>query len=609
MMRLKISKRLFLFCILGLLLSFPSVSGGKEADYDLANMIRMNPDFSTYPDASGIVWLHRVAHNEIAPDKTERKVLWVILGRKGISERWLRWNIPNPCGGTAEVTEAAVYEFPSGRKAAELRPESVLQGDVPMNVVSFDSLPEQFILVISWKESLENVTDGLVWLQDELPIWESVVSASVFSINSFFYTADMDNRPQLQKTGDKTVYNWRFINRKGLQFPSLRVQDREALCFSSLRGEDKFKSLLMKNDPLSAAAYPAMPSRIEAKGKDLKSGAAFVLTWLFEQPELVLPEGASRSMPSQGPWTRVEKILLARAWLGRLGVNTRLYWSLPYDPDTDAPVSAGVLTSPILEVLPGGKAPAKGKTGFFYDLSSKPQPEKTSPLLGGRTVYGLSSEGTLTSIKIPESKAAENRLTVNFDLKLTSDGFIGGEMRVKAKNAWQDFLFCGKKDELALKALLEKSFPRSTRIKNIALKEGKQDSELSMTLDNTSGIMSAAGESMLASMPPFIPSWLSELMNSSGAIKMAFPFMIDVKVNVSLPNNTEKVFLPSDVAKTPGDIGYFDSYKLIKNRKLTAEAQCRVLKSFISDDNLMDLKRAVAQLQTFMTRPLPLKLK
>ena len=36
--------------------------GASAQDYDLSRMRQMNPDFSTYPDAQGIVWLKQVSY-------------------------------------------------------------------------------------------------------------------------------------------------------------------------------------------------------------------------------------------------------------------------------------------------------------------------------------------------------------------------------------------------------------------------------------------------------------------------------------------------------------------------------------------------------------------
>ena len=78
----------------------------------------------------------------------ERTHLWVLLGRSGLEERWLNWDIPNPPGGTARVLEAGVYAFDSGRKIADVLPAERDQGGVTMRSVRFEGLPETFILVL-----------------------------------------------------------------------------------------------------------------------------------------------------------------------------------------------------------------------------------------------------------------------------------------------------------------------------------------------------------------------------------------------------------------------------------------------------------------------------
>ena len=89
----------------------------------------------------------------------ERTHLWVLLGRNGLEERWLNWDIPNPPGKNARVLEAGVYAFDSGRKIADVLPAERDQGGVTMRSVRFEGLPETFILVLCWQDSLpENLS-------------------------------------------------------------------------------------------------------------------------------------------------------------------------------------------------------------------------------------------------------------------------------------------------------------------------------------------------------------------------------------------------------------------------------------------------------------------
>ena len=88
---------------LGIFFLCPPPAGASVPEYDLARMRQVNPDFSTYPDARGIVWLKRVSCGPAPDGGMERTHLWVLLGRSGLDKRWLDWDIPNPPGGTARI--------------------------------------------------------------------------------------------------------------------------------------------------------------------------------------------------------------------------------------------------------------------------------------------------------------------------------------------------------------------------------------------------------------------------------------------------------------------------------------------------------------------------
>ena len=68
--------------ILGIFLEIfflcPPPAGASVPEYDLARMRQVNPDFSTYPDARGIVWLKRVSRRTSPEPKsrTPRFMAW-----------------------------------------------------------------------------------------------------------------------------------------------------------------------------------------------------------------------------------------------------------------------------------------------------------------------------------------------------------------------------------------------------------------------------------------------------------------------------------------------------------------------------------------------------
>ena len=60
----------------------------ETSGYNLQRMKHMNPDFTTYPEAAGIIWLKRVTYTRSESGGMDITRLYVILGRRGLSAKW-----------------------------------------------------------------------------------------------------------------------------------------------------------------------------------------------------------------------------------------------------------------------------------------------------------------------------------------------------------------------------------------------------------------------------------------------------------------------------------------------------------------------------------------
>ena len=74
--------------------------------FNLTRMKEMNPDFTTYPEANGIIWHKKVTYERSKSGGIDITRLYVILGRRGLSSKWLTWNIQTPAKGSAEILNA-----------------------------------------------------------------------------------------------------------------------------------------------------------------------------------------------------------------------------------------------------------------------------------------------------------------------------------------------------------------------------------------------------------------------------------------------------------------------------------------------------------------------
>ena len=77
----------------GMLPAFVKPSGNftqtAEPEYDLSRMKQVNPDFTTYPETNGIIWLKHALISRSDTGGMEVTRLYVILGRRGLGGRWL----------------------------------------------------------------------------------------------------------------------------------------------------------------------------------------------------------------------------------------------------------------------------------------------------------------------------------------------------------------------------------------------------------------------------------------------------------------------------------------------------------------------------------------
>ena len=300
---------LFAACALLLLSVFlPAANAADEPpfpEFDVARMRQLNPDFTTFPEEHGIVWLRQSTFARAKDGGMERKNLWVILGRSGLDERWRTWNIPTPEGGRADILEAAVYSFETGAKIRDVSPAA--NPDRGITTLRFEDLPETFVLAVAWRDVApkELSFEGLVWIQESLPVWESIVEVSVPPAQQMAFRSFPGNlEPVVERGPQETLYTWRVVNASPFSQRGLVRGRRSGLAFSVRRGETGMVSLM--RDAVGGQLPPPPAAALEGVGKSREEGARRLHSWLYQEPVLTLPERALRASPGEGPWTRRE---------------------------------------------------------------------------------------------------------------------------------------------------------------------------------------------------------------------------------------------------------------------------------------------------------------
>ena len=566
-----------------------SFTEAEGVEYDLSRMKQMNPDFTTYPEAAGIIWLKHSVYSSHKNGGAEIARLYVILGRRGLGSKWLHWNIPVPADGSAEVIEADIYDFASLAKIGSASQEEDTQAGIIR--VNFQALPETFIIVMSWKEHLPSKlsVEGLCWFQEELRVWESIVE--VYSGESMAYKTFPDFvSPETQKLTGETLSTWRRINLEPYSTAGeLARLQRSGVAFSTRRGTGG--ALGAVKDAESLAKLPADSEALAGFKRSKADGAVRLADYLRNRETIELAEGSPRKIPASGALTQREKAILAKSWLEAQKVSASLVWQLPFEPDENSPLCDAMFFSPVLNV--------SGIKGIeFDDLTS-------AKLLEGAKVFGVSPEGRITTMRVPSSKAADNRLSAVMDLKLNEHGQLSGTVKVTLRGAWGALMLGNNPTNGTARGALLSLFPGLTNYKDVAVKNVKGVPELSFTIENKPGV-GGTGRGVLAILPFFEPVAMRKLGGYEAPVEMAFPFVIDQNITLGFQKNASQALVSGKTAKNPDKINYSDSY-VNRRHRLIADARFELNMTSISAGNMSLLRRHLDNWRAFSARQIPVR--
>ena len=272
-----------------------SFTEAEDIEYDLQRMKQMNPDFTTYPEAAGIIWLKHSVYSSHKDGGTEAARLYVILGRRGLESKWLNWNIPIPADGSAEVLEADIYDFMSLAKTGSASQNEDSQAGIIR--VNFQGLPDTFILAVSWKETLPSQlsVEGMCWFQEDLRVWESIVD--VYSPQKIAYRTFPDIRsPEVVEDINEISYNWRRINLEPyVQDGELARVQRSGVVFGARRGTSGVAAII--KDAELSGNIPPDGEAVSGFKRNKRDGTLRLLDWLSSREEIELAEGSPRKIP------------------------------------------------------------------------------------------------------------------------------------------------------------------------------------------------------------------------------------------------------------------------------------------------------------------------
>lgn len=558
-------------------------------EYNLSRMKQMNPDFTTYPEAAGIVWLKQTVIARSDSGGTDITRLYVVLGRRGLGGKWLNWNIPVPAQGSAEILEARAYDFNSLAEIAEASTQEDSRAGIIH--VNFQGLPETFILAVCWKESLPSQlsVEGLCWFQEDLRVWESIVE--VYSPQKIAYRTFPDIRsPEVTEDINEIAYNWRRINLEPyVQDGELARVQRAGVVFGTRRGTSGATGI-MKDVELSGN-IPADGEAVSGFKRSKRDGTLRLLEWLSSREEIELAEGSPRKIPANGVLTREEKVIVARSWLAGQKVDVSLAWLIPFEPDDSSPLCAGMFANPVLDV--------QGVKGVdFHDM--------TDPkLLAGAKIFAVNSEGRFFSRRIPSSKSGDNRLSAIMELQLDENGLMNGTVRVLLRGAWGALMLGNNPTDGRARGALLSLFPGLTNYKDVKYRSVKGVPEISFRLENKPGV-GGTGRGILAILPFFEPVAMRKLGGYEAPVEVMFPFVVDQNITLGFPKNASQALVDNKIAKNPDKINYTENYTNRRHR-LLADSRFELNMSSVTSGNMPLLQRHLDSWRAFSSRHIPIR--
>ncbi len=566
--------------------SFPDEDDGS---YNLSRMKQMNPDFTTYPEAQGIIWLKHDTFSRSEDGGTEVTRLYVILGRQGLGGKWLNWNIPIPEKGSTKILEANVYDFNTLAKIGTASTNE--DNEAGVMAVNFAGLPGTFIIALSWRESLpEQLSiEGVSWFQEKLRVWEAILE--IYSPQKLSYTTFPDRRsPETEELGNDTAYTWRRINVEPYsKAGELSRTQRAGAVFGTRQGNSGLAGML--KDAENAGSITAPSEALSEFKRSKKDGASRLITWLSSQPEITLADGSPRRIPSSGAWTRREKVLLAKYWLNAQKVDTSICWKLPFEPDDRTPVCPAMFYDPVLDVQ-------NVKGVEFNDMGD-------TALLAGAKVYAPNADGRLISRRIPSSKSSENRLSAVMNLKLSEQGTLNGDIRVILRGGWSALLLGNNPTDGMARGAVLSLFPGLADFHNVKYRNVKGTPEISLSITNKHGI-AGSNRGILAIPPVFEPVSMRKLANYEPPVEIIFPFIVEQNITIELPKNAKEALVSGKTSRNPDKINYSDN-AISKRHRLELTSRFELNMQTVSSGNMALLRRNLDSWHAFSTRLIPVR--
>lgn len=537
-------ERVLALVLLFTLLGVGGVWGASASEDPLGPEVRrlareVPPESGT---ASGLVWQRWAEYELRADGALARRSRWIVELAAGTSEAWRLWEIPVPVGGSAELLACGLYDARTGRFLAPLSAES---GDVGGLVALRMRVPrhENAVVALEYLQIFPrrmNV-DDVVWLGMDLPQWEQVITVRTPKGSPLFWKGVDAPEPEISDEGPQDTYVWRMVNRPAWSGLGLLAQGRPVLTFSLRKGA--YEAL----NPLEyLGSSLGLPEPGGAFARALRSGnrtaAGEKLLALMNVPSTLLegaPWDAVRApdaIPSEGPWTSWERVLLLHRWLPRAGWHTTLWWLPVLDLGDDAPATSRTWLRPVLEV----KAPGGG--AFFWDVGQNVARGEMPSTLWGATLFRR--EGARAERRETGGGALDaHRFSVEWTLSLDQEGVARGSLDVTLRGGWVG-LFAPQGVPDAAAVLERLQWPVALRPALGKAERSTYDYGYRFSFPVTVPLGIPGSGRVLVRFPGVDIPWTADLRNAPTPVILRFPFVLEQRFSLALPPGYHALDLP-----------------------------------------------------------------
>ena len=562
----------------------------SEPRIDLMAMVQECPHFVSYPGYDGVIWLKRHTYQIDANGSMSVTTVWVILGKSEIESKWLNWNIEIPKGGDAEIYEASLYDPGSLTQIEKIDPQRRGNGWH----VNYRYVPEEFIIVLSYRQTFAHsiFIQGMVWLNESLPIWEHSIIANVETGRDFEYETNAGIEPRIISDGGFDIYQWMIVNQTPSISHSLRTDSQVWLAFGNRQPLSGFVKLL---ENYEKTPVPTPPSNVEAW---LKKGAYQpFFNWLHEQETDDSTNRIRDSIPETAPWSKWEKSIIASSWINRfVSGSCRLFWKLAIDPMQYNFANELIILNPVIELK-------RKNDMFFYEIGQSYEPNLTSLSLIGETLYSP-LEGKLEKRIIPPRGAGSNRLSIVWNLNVAENDTITGSVNIIMRNSWKDFLLSEKNENDILREIAG----RTAMENDMKIRKFKDGIEINAQLRPTKTILGTTGTNAIIPLNPPQPDWLRDIAMGMAPYSIKFPLIIEMNYKINLPAKVVDILPPTPVDRDGGKIKYVEKYEYFRRSK-RLEATIRLTLSNARIDQSMEQDITFAIGRFGLQRSIPIRMK